>query len=85
MPLRDYEGWAIVVVDISIMEVKELPRIESREVMKMLKLLQMAYKEIFREAIEGEKTYMLGTRFLHSIHSVLFIYLNIYKACMYPG
>ena len=77
MPLRDYEGWAIVVVDISIMEVKELPRIESREVMKMLKLLQMAYKEIFREAIEGEKTYMLGTCFLHLILSLLFIYLEL--------
>ena len=30
-----------------------LPRAESREVMKMLRLLQLAYKEISRESREG--------------------------------
>ena len=60
-PLRDDEGRAIVVIDISIgSEVKQLPKIETREVMKMLRLLQMAYKEISHEAKEGERTIMLG-------------------------
>jgi len=55
IPLRDDEGLAIVVVDIAIGSLKSLPRNENREVMKMLKLLQMAYKEIARESRDGER------------------------------
>ena len=54
IPLRDDEGLAIVVIDISIGTLKQLPRNENREVMKMLKLLQMAYKEIARESRDNE-------------------------------
>ena len=59
IPLRDDEGLAIVVIDISIGELKQLPRNENREVMKMLKLLQIAYKEIARESRDGDSS-MLG-------------------------
>ena len=60
IPIRDYEGRAIAVVDISIGEMKTLPKLENKEMMRMLKLLQMAYDEISRESREGEKTVMLG-------------------------
>ena len=63
-PLRDDEGRAIVVIDVSIGELRALPRAENKEVMKMLKLLQMAYKEISKESREGEKTMMLGMRLM---------------------
>ena len=56
IPLRDDEGRAIIVLDISIGTLKTLPRAESREVMKMLKLLQLAYKEISRESRGGERS-----------------------------
>ena len=46
IPLRDDGGVAIVVIDISIGDLRELSKQESREVMKMMKLLQTAYKEI---------------------------------------
>ena len=62
IPIRDYEGRAIAVVDISIGEMKTLPKLENKEMMRMLKLLQMAYDEISRESREGEKTVMLGKR-----------------------
>ena len=60
IPLRDDEGLAIVVIDISIGDLKALPRNESREVMKMLRLLQTAYKEISHESKEGERTMLIG-------------------------
>ena len=60
IPLRDDEGLAIVVIDISIGDLKALPRNESHEVTKMLKLLQMAYKQISQESKEGERTMLLG-------------------------
>ena len=37
-----------------------LPRGENRELTKMLKLLQMAYREILTEAMDGERTTLLG-------------------------
>lgn len=61
IPLRDNEGRAIVVVDVSIGDLKALPKVESKEVMKMLKLLQLAYKEISKDpnekssVLEGEQ------------------------------
>lgn len=57
IPLRDNEGRAIVVVDISIGDLKALPKAESKEVMRMLKLLQLAYKEISKD--EKDKTSVL--------------------------
>lgn len=55
-PLRDDEGRAVVVIDVSIGgDLKALPRSETKEIMKMLKLLQLAYKEITTESREGEK------------------------------
>ena len=41
---------------------KVLPRGENREVTKMLKLLQMAYREILTEAANGERTMLLGKK-----------------------
>jgi len=57
-PLRDNEGRAIVAVDISLKpDEKTLPKQEMKEVMKMLRLLQMAYKQISQEAADdGAKT-----------------------------
>lgn len=60
IPLRDDEGLAIVVIDISIGDLKMLPRSENREVMKMLKLLQKAYDQISHESKEGEKSMLIG-------------------------
>ena len=37
-----------------------LPKLESKEVMKMLRLLQLAYAEISKEYKEGEKNTVLG-------------------------
>ena len=54
VPLRDDVGVAIVVIDISIGDLRELPRQESREVMKMMKLLQTAYKEITQQARQAD-------------------------------
>jgi hypothetical protein len=49
-PLRDEQGRAIVVIDVSIGgELKALPKAETKEIMKMLKLLQQAYDEITKE------------------------------------
>ena len=50
-----------MVIDITIgPDLKALPKAESREVMKMLKLLQTAYKQISREARDGDKPMLLG-------------------------
>ncbi len=59
-PLRDSDGHAIVVIDISIdSELKSLPKAETKEVMKMLRLLNIAYKEISKDTSEGERTAQL--------------------------
>lgn len=50
IPMRDLEGLAVAVVDVGIGALKELPPGENREMMKMLKLLQMAYTEIVKAA-----------------------------------
>ncbi|XP_061198167.1 EF-hand calcium-binding domain-containing protein 5-like isoform X1 [Saccostrea echinata] len=59
-PLRDDQGRAVAVVDISIGELKNLPEHENREVQRMLKLLNQAHKEITKEfSGEVDKTVVL--------------------------
>lgn len=66
VPLRDIEGHAIVVIDIAIGDLKELPRTENREVMKMMKLLQVAYKEITQQARQPDGK-LFKKHFLHNL------------------
>lgn len=74
-PLRDEQGRAIVVIDVSIGgELKALPKAETKEIMKMLKLLQQAYDEITKESHEGEKSEpVLGECTDYSLHGCFVI------------
>lgn len=45
---------------MSMGKLKQLPRHEVREMLRMLKLLQAANREIMRESQGGEKTVVLG-------------------------
>ncbi|XP_066268695.1 EF-hand calcium-binding domain-containing protein 5-like isoform X2 [Branchiostoma lanceolatum] len=58
-PLRDNDGRAVAVVDISIGELRELPHGEQREVTRMLKILQSAHKEVEKESAGAEKKRVL--------------------------
>ncbi|XP_060602058.1 EF-hand calcium-binding domain-containing protein 5-like isoform X5 [Ruditapes philippinarum] len=58
-PLRDDQGRASAILDISIGEMKQLPSHENREVQRMLRLLQMAHKEITKEMAGEEKNVVL--------------------------
>lgn len=61
-PLRDGEGKAVAVVDISIGELKALPPHENKEIQRMLRLLAIAHREVAREITSGaaEKKIVLG-------------------------
>ena len=59
-PLRDDEGHAIAVVDISIGTLKKLPPHENKEAQRMMRLLQTALKEITREFAGAETNRILG-------------------------
>lgn len=65
LPLRDLEGKAIGVVDISIGEMKQLPSHENKEAQRMLRLLQKAVKEIVKESQGEEKKKILGKGHRH--------------------
>ena len=59
-PLRDEQGRAQAILDISIGELKALPSHENREVQRMLRLLQLAHKEITKEMAGEDKNVVLG-------------------------
>ena len=59
-PLRDDQGRAVAIVDLSLGELKQLPSHENREVQRMLRLLQIAHKEITKEMAGEDKTVVLG-------------------------
>ena len=59
-PLRNDEGRAIAVVDISTGTLKKLPPHENKETQRMLRLLQQAHKEITREFAGEDKLQVLG-------------------------
>lgn len=58
-PLRDDQGRAVAIVDLGLGEMKQLPSHENREVQRMLRLLQMAHKEITKEMAGEDKTMVL--------------------------
>ncbi|KAK6184453.1 hypothetical protein SNE40_006921 [Patella caerulea] len=58
-PLRDDDGKAIALVDISIGDMKKLPPHENKEIQRMLRILQMAHKEITKEFNGAEKMRIL--------------------------
>ncbi|XP_052802445.1 EF-hand calcium-binding domain-containing protein 5-like isoform X2 [Mya arenaria] len=58
-PLRNDQGRTQAILDISIGELKQLPSHENREVQRMLRLLQMAHKEINKEMAGEDKNVVL--------------------------
>ncbi|XP_038058880.1 EF-hand calcium-binding domain-containing protein 5-like isoform X2 [Patiria miniata] len=58
-PLRDPDGRAVALIDLSIGELKQLPGHENKEVQRMLKLLQSAHKEVSMESEGGDRTIVL--------------------------
>ena len=58
-PMRDRDGVAIAVVDISIGDVKVLPTHEMNEIQKMLRLLAVAHREVADEVAGRQKNIVL--------------------------
>jgi len=52
--------WLSVFVNNFILKVKAMPKHERREILRMLKLVQKAQKEINKESLDGERTMVLG-------------------------
>lgn len=78
-PLRDDQGKAVAVVDISIGELKNLPEHENREVQRMLKLLNQAHKEITKEfSGEADKTVVLGNSYFRSKYIIVIFTLTLW-------
>lgn len=83
-PLRDDQGKAVAVVDISIGELKNLPEHENREVQRMLKLLNQAHKEITKEfSGEADKTVVLGNSYFRSKY-LKFMNTCVWNVTLYP-
>lgn len=59
-PLRNDEGKAKAVVDLSLGPMRKLPDHENKETQRMLRLLQQAYKEIIHEFEGEERLQVLG-------------------------
>lgn len=59
-PLRDDAGVTVGIVDLSLGELKNLPRYESKEAQRMLRLLQRAHKELTKISMGDEPDCVLG-------------------------